>query len=134
MPVLARNVATTTASTTARPRPVAIRPTPALLPPCVSRPAGFSSIPLAPRAPPAPPLPSPALRLATGGILFHSLCRLGPAPAQGRVLAEIVAVVDLPRPADLLLGGLQHLLPLGQPPGGAGHGKEHREHLHRKPH
>src|SRR3989304_595607 len=54
MPVLARNAATTTASTTAEPRPVAIRPTPALLPLCVSRPAGFLSLPYAPLAPPRP--------------------------------------------------------------------------------
>src|SRR3989304_1966725 len=51
MPVLARNAATTTASTTARPRPGAIRPTPALLPPRVSRPAGVPSLPHSAPAP-----------------------------------------------------------------------------------
>ena len=38
--------------------------------------------------------------------------------------------VDLPRPGDLLIGVLQHLLPLRQPSGDAGDGKEHREHVH----
>src|SRR5437867_1588457 len=44
------------------------------------------------------------------------------------------APIDLPRAGDLLVLVLQHLVPLGQPAGGARDREQHREHVHREPH
>src|SRR5438067_1739204 len=74
-----------------------------------------------------PPTPDAQLRrpvIVWGSLGFTLLHR--------RVLALGGAGVDLPRPRDLLLGILQHLLPLRQPARRARDGEQHREHVERK--
>src|SRR3546814_18186910 len=59
------------------------------------------------------------------------------APAalvERQVVALGVAVIELARPADALLGILDHLAPLGDPADGARDGEEHGEHRGRDAH
>ena len=51
----------------------------------------------------------------------------------GDVVADGGARVELAGPGDLLVL-LEQLHPVGQPPGGARDGEQHREHLHREAH
>src|SRR5829696_321010 len=50
------------------------------------------------------------------------------------VIARAGAEIDLARAGDLLVGIVEHLFPLRDPPGGARDREQHREHLDREPH
>src|SRR3546814_15293316 len=54
--------------------------------------------------------------------------------SERQVVALGVAVIELARPADALLGILDHLAPLGDPADGARDGEEHGEHRGRDAH
>src|SRR5229473_4900198 len=57
-----------------------------------------------------------------------------PAQPDRDVLALALADIELARPGDLLLGVVDHLLPLREPARGPGDRKEHGEHLDRETH
>src|SRR5438874_4184747 len=56
------------------------------------------------------------------------------APFDRNEIAPRLAREDLSRTRDLLIGIVEHLLPLRQPAGDARDGEEDREHVHRKLH
>src|SRR5437016_1895112 len=92
-----------------------------------------------PASPAAVPTLSRVRRSMDGAETMASLPPRGAAPAlppqpDRDVLALARADIELARPGDLLLGVVDHLLPLRQPARGPGDRKEHGEHLDREAH